>query len=294
MRIRRLGWAGLELEAGDQLAVVDLLQDTGWISGFVGEPRTPLPGPSRPADLALVTHLHADHADPASLKAGAQAGSARPAPRSGGRRRPRERRARARRGRPARARHPRRRAVGDASRPGRSGSRPYPAADGTGDPQVSWVVADDETTLIHCGDTLFHGWWWRAAMRFGPIDLAFMPVNGVVADFPHRQPSTGLPAAMTPREAAAAARALRVAEAIPIHYETFHSPPLYDAPEGAAEEFLEQAQAAGCAPASWSRASWSPRARPARGGSRSGSARRGCACRASRAGSRGGGRRSCC
>ena len=50
---------------------------------------------------------------------------------------------------------------------------------------------------------------------------------------------------MTPREAAAAARALRVAEAIPIHYETFHSPPLYDAPEGAAEEFLEQAQAAG-------------------------------------------------
>ena len=42
------------------------------------------------------------------------------------------------------------------------------------------------------------------------------------------------------------------------------------------------------------RASSSPRARPVHGGSRSGSARRGCACRASRAGWRGGGRRSCC
>jgi L-ascorbate metabolism protein UlaG (beta-lactamase superfamily) len=244
VRIRRLGWAGLELEAGDQLAVVDLLQDTDWISGFVGEPRTALPGPSRPADLALVTHLHADHADPASLKAALKPGAPvlRPAPAGGDglENAALELAEAGLRELDTRVVEP-----WETVEAGPFRISAIPAADGTGDPQVSWVVADDETTLIHCGDTLFHGWWWRAAMRFGPIDLAFMPVNGVLTDFPHRQPSTGLPAAMTPREAAAAARALRVSEAIPIHYETFHSPPLYDAPDGTAQEFLEEAKAAG-------------------------------------------------
>jgi L-ascorbate metabolism protein UlaG (beta-lactamase superfamily) len=70
-------------------------------------------------------------------------------------------------------------------------------------------------------------------------------VNGAVLDFPHRQPPSGLPAAMTPRDAAAAARALGVREAIPIHYGTFHRPPLYDAIDGAAEAFVEAAEAAG-------------------------------------------------
>jgi L-ascorbate metabolism protein UlaG (beta-lactamase superfamily) len=50
---------------------------------------------------------------------------------------------------------------------------------------------------------------------------------------------------MTPREAAAAARAVGAAEAVPIHYDTFHNPPTYDAAEGAAEAFVEAAEAAG-------------------------------------------------
>ena len=246
MQIRRLGWAGLELESDGHVALVDLLQDTDWIAGFVGEPRTELPGPSTPADLALVTHLHADHADPASLARALKPGAPvlRPAP-----------------------------ATGDglenaAIDLAETGFREHelatrvvepwetvelgpfrvsaiPAADGTGDPQVSWVVSDGETTLIHCGDTLFHGWWWRAALRFGPIDLAFLPVNGAVLDFPHRQPASRLPAAMPPPQAAVAARALGVREAIPMHYDTFHRPPIYDAIDGAAEEFLAEAAAAG-------------------------------------------------
>ena len=48
MQIRRLGWAGLELESDGHVALVDLLQDTDWIAGFVGEPRTELPGPPSP------------------------------------------------------------------------------------------------------------------------------------------------------------------------------------------------------------------------------------------------------
>jgi L-ascorbate metabolism protein UlaG (beta-lactamase superfamily) len=244
MRIRRLGWAGLELEADDHVALVDLLQETEWLAGFVGAPRTPLPGPSRPADLALVTHLHADHTDAAALQRALKPGAPvlRPAPAGGD-------------GLENAGLELAETGLADLETRvvepwetveiGPLRISAIPAADGTGDPQVSWIVSAGDTTLIHCGDTLFHGWWWRAAMRFGPIDIAFLPVNGAVVDFPHRQPATGLPVAMTPRDAAAAARALGAREAIPIHYGTFHSPPLYDAPDGTAEAFLEAAETAG-------------------------------------------------
>jgi len=246
MQIRRLGWAGLELESDGHVALVDLLQDTDWIAGFVGEPRTELPGPSKPADLALVTHLHADHADPASLARALKPGAPvlRPAPGAG---EGLENAAIENAETGFREAELATRVVEpwetDELGPFRVSA--IPAADGTGDPQVSWVVSDGETTLIHCGDTLFHGWWWRAALRFGPIDLAFLPVNGAVLDFPHRQPASRLPAAMTPPQAAVAARALGVREAIPMHYDTFHRPPLYDALDGAAEAFLAEAAAAG-------------------------------------------------
>ena len=70
-------------------------------------------------------------------------------------------------------------------------------------------------------------------------------MNGAVLDFPHRQPASGLPAAMTPRDAAGAARALGAREAIPIHYDTFQHPPVYDAIEDAADAFVAAAAAAG-------------------------------------------------
>jgi len=246
MQIRRLGWAGLELEADGHTALVDLLQDTTWLEGFVGAPRTPLPGPSRPADLALVTHLHADHTDAVSLKQALKPGAPvlRPAPADGD-----ELENAAVAGAEAGLRKAEltTRVVEpwETVEIGPFSISAFPAADGTGDPQVSWAISAAGVTIVHCGDTLFHGWWWRAAMRFGPIDLAFLPVNGAVLDFPHRQPPSGLPGAMTPRDAAAAARALGAREAIPIHYDTFHLPPLYDALDGAAAAFLAEAAAAG-------------------------------------------------
>jgi L-ascorbate metabolism protein UlaG (beta-lactamase superfamily) len=246
MQIRRLGWAGLELESDGHVALVDLLQDTDWIAGFVGEPRTELPGPSKPADLALVTHLHADHADPASLARALNTGAPvlRPAPGGGG---DLENAALELAERGFREHELATRVVEpwETIELGPFRISALPAADGSGDPQVSWMVSDGETTLIHCGDTLFHGWWWRAALRFGPIDFAFLPVNGAVLDFPHRQPASGLPACMTPEHAAAAALALGVREAIPMHYDTFNRPPVYDALDGAAEAFLAEAAAAG-------------------------------------------------
>ncbi|MGI8622019.1 MAG: MBL fold metallo-hydrolase [Solirubrobacteraceae bacterium] len=83
-----------------------------------------------------------------------------------------------------------------------------PAVDGFGDPQLSWLIEADGQRVLHAGDTIFHGSWWSIALRSSPIDVAFLPINGAVCDFPHRQPARPFPAAMDPRQAAVAAHIL--------------------------------------------------------------------------------------
>jgi L-ascorbate metabolism protein UlaG (beta-lactamase superfamily) len=230
MRIRRLGWAGLELEASGVLAVIDLFQNVGSMTGFVGEARGPLFPPSNAGkvSVALATHLHADHADPLALaQALAPDGVLlRPAPGAGD-------------GLETIAMAAAENGLTELGIPARTIEAwetvevgPFtisavPAADGFGDPQLSWVVAADGQRIIHCGDTLFHGWWWLIKMRRGPFDAAFLPVNGPTVDLPHRQPPSSLPAAMDPAQAAEAAALLETGLAIPIHYDTLHNPPTY-------------------------------------------------------------------
>jgi L-ascorbate metabolism protein UlaG (beta-lactamase superfamily) len=120
-----------------------------------------------------------------------------------------------------------------------------PAADGFGDPQLSWVVAADGQGIIHCGDTLFHGWWWLIKLRLGPFDAAFLPVNGPIVDLPHRQPPSSLPAAMDPGQAAMAAALLETRLAVPIHYDTLHRPPTYSQVDRPAEAFTRAAELRG-------------------------------------------------
>jgi L-ascorbate metabolism protein UlaG (beta-lactamase superfamily) len=50
---------------------------------------------------------------------------------------------------------------------------------------------------------------------------------------------------MTPAEAAAAASILQAREAIPIHYDTIHNPPIYVQTEDPAGHFLAAAEALG-------------------------------------------------
>jgi L-ascorbate metabolism protein UlaG (beta-lactamase superfamily) len=83
-----------------------------------------------------------------------------------------------------------------------------PAVDGLGDPQVSWLVEADGQRILHLGDTIFHGYWWRMARRHGPFDVVFAPINGAVVDFPHLQPPSPLAATMEPEQAAVAAELL--------------------------------------------------------------------------------------
>jgi L-ascorbate metabolism protein UlaG (beta-lactamase superfamily) len=218
MRVRRLTWAGLEIQAPGATLVIDLLGGVPELSQYAGEPTEDLLAPSGQAGAvaaAAITHPHSDHFDVEALRralapdapvlcskeitqtvSGAGLTS---------------------------------RGVGlwDAVEVGELKLMAVPAVDGFGSTQVSWVVSHGNRNLIHCGDTLWHGYWWEIAQRCGPIDLAFLPVNGAIADFDDLQPPSGIPAVLTPEQAAAAAQVLASSEAAPIHYGTFHKPPLY-------------------------------------------------------------------
>jgi L-ascorbate metabolism protein UlaG (beta-lactamase superfamily) len=255
MHITRLGWAGLQLEADGELAVIDLLQDVGGMAQFMGEPHTPLPGPTRAgaATLALVTHLHQDHADPDAIAAALGDGGVllRPAPADGAFLEiaallPAEKRL-AELGIEQRFVAP-----WQTVEVGAFKATAVPAVDGFGDPQVGWVIAGGGRSVVAYGDTIFHGSWWLTKMRHGPFDAAFLPVNGAVVDLPHRQPPSRLNASMNPEQAAVAADLLEAEIAVPIHYDTLFKPPIYsqvDDPGGAFVRASERARI--LAPGEW-------------------------------------------
>jgi L-ascorbate metabolism protein UlaG (beta-lactamase superfamily) len=118
-----------------------------------------------------------------------------------------------------------------------------PAADGIGDPQVSWLVEADGVRVLHLGDTMWHGYWWRFARRHGPFDVVLVPVNGAVLTFPHRQPASPLPAALEPEQAALAAAILGARLAIPIHSEGYEVGGVYEPVADAAASFAAAAAA---------------------------------------------------
>ncbi|ANY05845.1 MBL fold metallo-hydrolase [Pseudonocardia sp. HH130630-07] len=220
MRVRRLGWAGLELEAGGARLVIDYVRDlsplfTGW------RPGEDLSVPAGPVAAALLTHLHRDHTDAAALAGVLEQGAPvlRPAPGHGDdvdnvTTLPAEAEL---------VRHRLATEVVDAWSVRDLGPfrvTAVPAVDGLGDPQLNWVVRADGQRVLHGGDTMFHGYWWLVARRFAPFDAVVLPANGAVVDAPHLQPPSPFPAAMDPRQAAAAAEILDARHAIPMHYET--------------------------------------------------------------------------
>ncbi|MEW2526450.1 MBL fold metallo-hydrolase [Streptomyces sp. NPDC047071] len=219
MRVRRLGWAGLEMEAGGERLVIDYVRDlsplfTGW------RPGEGLAAPSGKAAAALVTHLHRDHTDAAALADVRTPGAPvlRPAPGHGDdvdnvTTLSAEREL---------VLHELSADVVDAWAVREVGPfrvTAVPAVDGLGDPQLNWVVEAEGQRVFHGGDTMFHGYWWLVARRFSPFDAVFLPANGAVVDAPHLQPPSPLPAALDPRQAAAAAEILDARYAVPMHYE---------------------------------------------------------------------------
>lgn len=100
------------------------------------------------------------------------------------------------------------------------------AVDGLGDAQLSWVVKADNQTILHSGDTLWHGYWWEIAKQHGPFDAVYLPVNGAIVMDDGMTPS-GEPICMTPEQAVSAAVVLGTERLVPIHFAAFHNPPVY-------------------------------------------------------------------
>lgn len=246
MEIRRLAWAGVEIRVGGETAVIDLVEDFPSLHGDNPPTGEVPPSPSAGSvAVGLLTHLHSDHADPAALIRALRSDGLvlRPQEATGGSvetallEKPES-------------------ALGESrlqtrvvepwqtTEVGPFSIASLPAVDGFGDPQVSWSVSGGGCRILHAGDTLFHGWWWLAALRHGPFDVVFLPAGGAVADLPSRQPASPLPAGMDPRQAAIAAKLLGAAELVPIHYGPLHMAENYvqaDDPPGmvldAAREF---------------------------------------------------------
>jgi L-ascorbate metabolism protein UlaG (beta-lactamase superfamily) len=82
--------------------------------------------------------------------------------------------------------------------------------------------------VLHLGDTMFHGWWWRIAERFGPPDAVCAPINGARLRFAHRLPPSTLPAVMDPEQAALCAELLRAERLLAIHYDGYAVAGVYE------------------------------------------------------------------
>jgi len=246
MRVRWLGWAGVEVEEQGERVVIDPLEDPAAVFAWLGEKAAAVPvpeivPPAPGAVAALLTHLHRDHADAAALTAALQRGGAVHEPHDYGG-------ATSDRLAIAEADHELT-AAGLTRRPvapwasvtaGPFTLTALPAVDGTGDPQVSWLVEAGAKRVLHLGDTMFHGWWWRITERFGAPDAVLAPINGARLSFPHRRPASSIPAVMDPQQAALAADLLRAEKLVPIHYGAYELAGLYEPVPNA----LEQLQAA--------------------------------------------------
>jgi L-ascorbate metabolism protein UlaG (beta-lactamase superfamily) len=228
VEVRRLAWAGVDFRCGETRLLIDPLRDASALSGFLGEPRTPMGSIELSAEThALVTHLHRDHADYdllAEINAvgtvGCHEAVAGPLAAAGID------------------------VVPQAMRvPRRIGAltvTPVPSADWQGIDQVAWVVEANGTRMIHCGDTMWHGHWWAIARDYGPFDVAFLPINGVIVRREGFTP-TAVPATLTPEQAVEAAAVLGASTACAIHHSTFHNPPYYVEQPDAPNRFLAAA-----------------------------------------------------
>jgi L-ascorbate metabolism protein UlaG (beta-lactamase superfamily) len=251
VRVRWLGWAGIEVEQDKTRILVDPLLDPTAVYAAAGDrageaelPALGEPGDGPAATGVLLTHLHRDHADAEAVARwadpSAQVLGPRTVPASG----------------PlddagiAAARAEFRTAeleiaqvdVWESFEIGPFTVTALPAADGTGESQVSWAIAAGGQRLLHCGDTMFHGWWWRLASTAGPFDAVFLPINGAIVNFPWRQPPSPYPAAMTPEDAAIAGRLLDAGVTVPIHFGGFDLEPYYRSAPDALERFLTAAE----------------------------------------------------
>ena len=256
MRVRWLGWAAVEVQAGDTRIVIDPLTTpeavfaaAGGAAAGVTLPELATPGDGAPVAAGLLTHLHRDHADAGALAEALIPGAPVHAPAAypGADDLAEAGIAQARAELAAAGITPIPTQAWERFQIGDLTVTALPAVDGTGDPQLSWAIEGDGERILHCGDTIFHGWWWRMAMSAGPFDVAMLPINGAVVGFPWRRPASPLPAVLDAEQAVVAARVLGARVTVPIHYGAFDLEPFYRSDPDALERFTAAAQREGIA-----------------------------------------------
>lgn len=227
MHIRWLGWAGVELEVDGHSLVIDLLgTPEGVLAGTGLEapmPKVVAPRTAGEVSAGLCTHLHRDHTDAGALAAVLRAGAPVLHPTSfGGDDHENLWTLTADAELDAHGLARQEMGYWDTTEIGPFRIAAVPAVDTLGDPQVSWAVEAGGKRVIHLGDSMFHGYWWRAAHRYGPFDAVLAPINGPVVCFPHCQPPSPFPASLDAEHAVVAARCLGAEFVVPIHYDGFH------------------------------------------------------------------------
>lgn len=185
VRLRWLGWAGVEIIADDQSVVIDLLGGPEGVLDGTGltapMPRVVPPVTAGNVAVGLCTHLHRDHADAVALAAALRPAAPVlvPLPFGGD---DHENFWTLQAERELRESELSQIEVSAWSETSVAGVRSaaVPAVDAIGDPQVSWAVEIGDKRILHLGDGMFHGFWWRAAHRYGPFDAVLAPINGPV------------------------------------------------------------------------------------------------------------------
>lgn len=214
MIIQKLPWAGIRVQGTTTNVAIDPLFHFPKRYNEPHEPLYPL-DEFGPVDAVLITHQHGDHFDPEAISA--YYGNDIPVyfPQES-----------ADIARNTSLTNIHGASFGDSFTIGDLTVTATYSADGLSDPQVAWIVEGGGKKLIHCGDTLWHGYWWKIATAYGPFDAACLPVNAAVLELPGMIPS-GQPISLSPEQAVSASTILGATTLVPIHYVAIHHPPAY-------------------------------------------------------------------
>lgn len=232
MRIQKLNWAGINLSLNDRSVLIDAVDDFSYYQPILGDAvNTVLKfSDTIAADYILFTHLHNDHFDSKLIRKCLK---------------------------PSgkiivwsalyeKVRHHFEEfemIVLETDEPFAENGivfKPVYAMDGIGDIQCSWIVEGEGKRIFHGGDTIWHNQFWKLGKNNGPIDYAFLPVNGVRVAFPMiGLEYSAVPASMDLEQALNAAKLLHAGKLIPIHYGLFEHPIHYQ-PQHFGDEDLKK------------------------------------------------------
>ena len=214
MMIQKLSWAGLKIICGNKCILIDAVEDFSLVSEFMGFPKSEIFKFSdhTEADFIVLTHLHFDHYSSKIIdKCLASSGKiicsvlfSKRLKKYGYGHRLIEL------------------STDESYTDCGITFKPAFSMDGIGDEQIAWIVEYNASRLVHCGDTIWHGRFWKIGENNPQIDFAFLPINGVIANFEKAGLTfSSIPASLTPEQAVNAGKLMKAKKIIPIHYQLF-------------------------------------------------------------------------